>query len=430
MNAEIRTETRTVNVTGLGDVPLTFAERGSGQPVLLLHGGAGAFSVASFADLMSSSGPARVITPVHPGFDGTPRPEELVSIASLAAVYAQLLRDLRLSDVCVIGNSIGGWIAAELALAESAAPDRRVSSVVLVDAAGLQIDTAPSPDFFSLSFDQVFDLSYFDPDAFRIDPATLTPERAATQAANRSALQVYAGTEMTDPSLLGRLRDVRIPALVVWGAADRMVPPEHGKAYAEAIPGGQFRLITDAGHLPQLETPAELLMVVREFAGGHSQTVRAGEGDHLTAISIVRPGEGELTLAGPVRLCILEDGSTTSHRLGIAELTIAPRTAGPPQHRHALHDEGFYVVSGTAQFTVGDQTYEAVQGTLVMVPPGVPHTFANTSDQPAVLLNTFTPDLYVQYFRDLRDLVSSGQPFDAQGIEQVMARYATEPVTG
>jgi len=149
----------------------------------------------------------------------------------------------------------------------------------------------------------------------------------------------------------------------------------------------------------------------------------------MTAISITRPGQGELALSGPIVLRILEDGGTTSHRLGIAELTIAPHTAGPPQHRHARHDEGFYVVSGTAQFTVGEQTYEAVQGTLVMVPPGAPHTFANTSDQPAVLLNTFTPDLYVQYFRDLRDMAAPGLPPGPQDVEQVMARYATEPAT-
>ena len=428
-----RTTTTTVSVTGLGDVPVTFTELGSGKPVLLLHGGAGAFSVAGFAGLLASSGPARVITPVHPGFDGTPRPEELASVRSLAGVYGQLLRDLGLSDVCVIGNSIGGWIAAELALAESAAPDRRVSSVVLVDAAGLQIDAAPVPDFFSLTLDQVFDLSYFDPDAFRIDPATLTPERAATQAANRSAVRVYGGAEMADPSLLGRLPGVRVPVLAVWGAADRMVPPEHGKAYAAAIPGGQFRLIANAGHLPQLEAPDELLAAVTEFAAEHSQqhaTSRSQDGEVVRGVSIVQSGEGERVLAGPVHLRILEDGSTTSHRLGIVEITIAPHTAGPPQHRHARHDEGFYVVSGTAQFTVGEQTYEAERGTLVMVPPGAPHTFANASDEPAVLLNTFTPDFYVQYFRDLRDLAASGQPPGPQAIVQVMARYATEPAAG
>jgi pimeloyl-ACP methyl ester carboxylesterase/quercetin dioxygenase-like cupin family protein len=424
----MNTKTQTVTVGDL-DVPLTFTEQGSGQPVLLLHGGAGAFSVADFAGLLSSSGPARVITPVHPGFDGTPRPERLASIASLAALYGQLVRDLGLSDVCVIGNSIGGWIAAELALAESAAQDRRVTSAVLVDAAGLQIDTAPIADFFSLTLDQVFDLSYFDPAPFRIDPAALTPERAATLAASRSALGVYAGTTMADPTLLGRLPGISIPALIVWGAADRMVPPEHGKAYAEAIPGGQFRLIADAGHLPQLETPAELLAVIREFAADHRTRQAQQRDDSTAAISIVAPGQGELTLSGPIQLRILEDGSTTSHRLGIAEMTIAPHTAGPPQHRHARHDEGFYVVSGTAQFTVADQTYEAVQGTLVMIPPGAPHTFANTSDEPAVLLNTFTPDLYVQYFRDLRDMAASGRPAGPQDIEQVMARYATEPAT-
>jgi mannose-6-phosphate isomerase-like protein (cupin superfamily) len=149
----------------------------------------------------------------------------------------------------------------------------------------------------------------------------------------------------------------------------------------------------------------------------------------MTAISIVKPGQGELDLAGPVRLRILEDGSTTSHRLGIAELTIAPHTSGPPQHRHGRHDEGFYVVSGTAQFTVGEQTVQAPAGTLVMIPPGAPHTFANASDEPAVVLNTFTPDLYVQYFRDLRDMIASGQPPTPQEMEQVMARYATEPAT-
>jgi mannose-6-phosphate isomerase-like protein (cupin superfamily) len=149
----------------------------------------------------------------------------------------------------------------------------------------------------------------------------------------------------------------------------------------------------------------------------------------MTEVSIVGPGQGEQVLAGPIELRILEDGRTTSHRLGIAEITIAPHTAGPPQHRHARHDEGFYVVSGTAQFTVADQTYEARRGTLVMIPPGAPHTFANASDEPAVLLNTFTPDLYVQYFRDLRDLVTSGQPPSEQAIERVMARYATEPAS-
>jgi mannose-6-phosphate isomerase-like protein (cupin superfamily) len=149
----------------------------------------------------------------------------------------------------------------------------------------------------------------------------------------------------------------------------------------------------------------------------------------MTDVSIVGPGNGDVVLSGPIRMRILEDGSTTSHRLGIGEITIAPHTEGPPQHRHAQHDEGFYVVSGTARFTVGASTYDVPAGTLVMVPPGAPHTFANPGDEPAVLLNTFTPDLYVRYFRDLRDMIASGQPLTDQSIADTMARYATVPAT-
>jgi mannose-6-phosphate isomerase-like protein (cupin superfamily) len=149
----------------------------------------------------------------------------------------------------------------------------------------------------------------------------------------------------------------------------------------------------------------------------------------MTDISIVRPGEGELALAGPTQMRILEDGTTTSRRLGIGEITIAPHTTGPPQHRHGRHDEGFYVVSGTAQFTVGETTYQAGPRTLVMIPPGAPHTFANAGDEPLVMLNTFTPDLYVQYFRDLRDMVTAGQALTGGAIEAVMARYDTQAAT-
>lgn len=150
----------------------------------------------------------------------------------------------------------------------------------------------------------------------------------------------------------------------------------------------------------------------------------------MRLISIVGPGDGEVVLTGPIQLRILEDGSTTGHRLGLGEIVVAPHTAGPPQHRHGQHDEGFYVVRGTVRFTVGEQTHDAVAGTLVMVPPGAPHTFANPGDEPAVMLNTFTPDLYVQYFRDLRDFAAeAGRGPTPDEVVDVMARYHTEPAT-
>jgi mannose-6-phosphate isomerase-like protein (cupin superfamily) len=149
----------------------------------------------------------------------------------------------------------------------------------------------------------------------------------------------------------------------------------------------------------------------------------------MSGVSVVGPDGGEAIQLGPTRMRILEDGTTTGHRLGIGEITLAPHTEGPPQHRHARHDEGFYVVTGKAQFTVGDTIYDAPAGTLVMIPPGAPHTFSNPTEQTTVLLNTFTPDLYVQYFRDLRDMIADGQPLTPDATIEAMRPYATEPAS-
>ena len=145
----------------------------------------------------------------------------------------------------------------------------------------------------------------------------------------------------------------------------------------------------------------------------------------MADVSVTGPDDGEVIDLGPARVRILEDGRTTGHRLGIGEITLAPHSSGPPQHRHAQHDEGFYVVSGAARFTVGSTVHDAPAGTLVMVPPGAPHTFANPGDQPLVMINTFTPDLYVQYFRDLRDAAAGGRELTPGEIAVVMGRYAT-----
>jgi pimeloyl-ACP methyl ester carboxylesterase len=237
-------------------------ERGDGRPFLVLHGGAGPLSVDGFADQLATQEPGRVIVPTHPGFGGTARPEGLDSMRSLARVYTRLLDELGLTGVTVVGNSIGGWIAAEIALAGSP----RVSGVVLVDAAGLAIEDDPAPDFFSLTMDQVAKLSYYRPDAFRVDVDHLPDQAKALMAGNRAALASYGGPAMADPGLLDRLPDITVPVLVIWGEADRMIPVEHGRAYAKAIPGARFMLIAEAGHLPQLETPDRLLAAVRDFA--------------------------------------------------------------------------------------------------------------------------------------------------------------------
>jgi quercetin dioxygenase-like cupin family protein len=95
-------------------------------------------------------------------------------------------------------------------------------------------------------------------------------------------------------------------------------------------------------------------------------------------------------------------------RLAVAVLTVPPDTDGPPRHWHQKHDETFYVIAGTARFTVGETQHEVSAGTFVSVAIGAEHTSANPGDEPAIILNTFTPDLYGSYFRDLGKLAAPG----------------------
>ncbi len=251
----------TAQAAGLGPVQVDVTEYGEGQPFLLLHGGAGPQSVAGFGEMLAATG-SRVIVPVHPGFGGTARPEYLHSMRGLALTYTHLLDELDLTGVTVIGNSIGGWIAAEMAI--HASP--RISGVALVDAGGLQVEDHPAANFFSLTPDQVTEMAYYRPEKFRVDVAALPDQAKAAIAGNRAALQAYTSGGMTDPSLLGRLGSVRVPVLVVWGAADRIYPPEHGEAFAKAIPDARLVVLDEAGHLPQLEAPSALLAAVLDFA--------------------------------------------------------------------------------------------------------------------------------------------------------------------
>ncbi|UQU61749.1 alpha/beta hydrolase [Couchioplanes caeruleus] len=251
---------------------VTLHESGSGHPFLLLHGGAGPVSVAGFADRLAAARPARVLVPTHPGFNGTPRPGDLTDVPGLARLYAGLLEERGLTGVTVVGNSIGGWIAAEMAALASP----RVSSVVIVNGVGLEVPGHPVADFFSLSMDQLADLSYHEPDKFRMDPASLPEAQKALMAGNREAIARYAGRTMTDPTLAGRLATVGVPVLVLWGQSDRIVDPAYGRAYAAAIPTATYRPLENTGHLPQIETPEQTLNAVWDFAGEHATGAPAG----------------------------------------------------------------------------------------------------------------------------------------------------------
>ncbi|MEU7424596.1 alpha/beta hydrolase [Streptomyces sp. NPDC040750] len=250
-----------------GELAITVEDQGQGHPFLLLHGGAGPQTVTPFAGLLAARRPARTLVPVHPGFGGTARPDWLTDVTTLAQAYERLLGERGLTDVIVVGNSIGGWIAAEMALLGS----DRIAGVVLVNAVGIQVPGHPVAETFSLTPAELSRLAFHDPARFAVDPATL-PEAARTaMAAGRAALAVYSGPHaMEDPTLRERLAKVTHPVLVVWGESDRVVDTEYGRAFAAAVPGAQFAPLARTGHLPQVESPDQLLSLVWDFATAHT----------------------------------------------------------------------------------------------------------------------------------------------------------------
>jgi len=244
------------------DLTVCFEERGdSGRPILILHGGGGPQTVAGLAAGLSK---AHVLVPTHPGFAGEPRPEWFNSIDDLAFAYLDLLERLDLRDVLVIGSSMGGWVASTMALRDTT---RRLRGLVLVNATGIRVEGHPVADVSSLTPDQLSALSFHNPAAFRVDPATVSPQQIEARVANFRTLAVYdQGLDSADPKLSRRLRRVSIPVLVAWGESDRVVDSEYGRAYAQAFPHARFELIPEAGHLPQIEQPERLLDLVRKFA--------------------------------------------------------------------------------------------------------------------------------------------------------------------
>src|ERR1700722_367248 len=273
MNATATT-TRTLQL-GNG-LEVTIDERGdaaeaAGSAVLLLHSGAGPRSIAGLAAALSEH--VYVVTPTHPGFDGTPRVPWLDSAADLADAYLDLLEELGLNEVMVIGNSIGGWIASEMALRDI---HGRVKSMVLLNSNGIRPDSAAQiTDIRGLPPQAIGRLSFYNP-AFRPDPAAMSEEQRAGLAANQQTLAVYAGPDfMFAPKLRRRLHRVTVPVLVAWGEEDGIVSAEYGRAYADAFANGHFKPIAEAGHFPQIEQPAAVLGAIGEFV----DTVVKPDGD-------------------------------------------------------------------------------------------------------------------------------------------------------
>jgi len=235
------------------------------RTALVLHGGGGPQTVAPLVDHLAAT--MQVVAPTHPGWNGTPRPDGIASVPDLATFYLEQLRERGENDVVLVGSSIGGWIALEMAV--QAADDERyasaVGAVIDIDGVGVVVEGEPIADFFAFDARGLAQAAWHDPERGYTDPATLTDEQRAMQQANGRTMAVVAGAAMSDVTLLERLGAIGVPTLVVYGASDRIVTPAYGRAVAAAIPGASFAEVAAAGHLPHLEAPQATWAVIDAF---------------------------------------------------------------------------------------------------------------------------------------------------------------------
>ncbi|MFC1433763.1 alpha/beta fold hydrolase [Streptacidiphilus sp. N1-3] len=262
MTASAPTST-TRTITLRNGLSVTVEEYGDaaagGSGALVLHGGAGPRSVAGFAAALSQH--AYVVVPTHPGFDGTPRPESTDSIADLAVAYLDLIDELNLHAVMVLGSSIGGWIATEMGLRDNRA---RISALVLLAATGVKPE-APLEiaDPAKLGPVRTGELAFHKPE-LRLNPATLSEQQKAGMAANQRTQAIYAAVSY-DPKLQGRLHRIAVPVLVLAGEQDGIVPLAYERALADSFPRATFRSIAEAGHFPHIEQPGSVFEAIGDF---------------------------------------------------------------------------------------------------------------------------------------------------------------------
>jgi pimeloyl-ACP methyl ester carboxylesterase len=247
-----------------GGVPLSYLELGTGAPILVLHGAGGPAPDAPFLRGLAEHG--RVIAPTHPGFGRAVLPDWIDSVDDLAYIYLDLLDALDLRDVTVIGFSMGGWIAAEIATKSTA----RIARMILVDAVGIKISdrlTRDIADIFATDPAELRRLTFHDPNSAP-DLSALSDEALEVVARNREASALYLWEPYGhNPKLTRRLHRIDVPVLLLWGESDGIVTPAYGRAFAERIPGARFELISGAAHVPQLEQPAAFVASVARFLG-------------------------------------------------------------------------------------------------------------------------------------------------------------------
>jgi len=244
-------------------VDLEVHDAGKGEPLLFLHSAQGFDSRQEMSGALAAR--YRLIAPSHPGFGGSSLPDWLDSADDISYVYLELMDQLKLDKVHLVGCSIGAWIAAEMA---AKAPER-IRRLALVGPVGVKlgpVDRLDIPDIFAMPQDEVDKLLFADPSRMKMDPSKMTDEEIAIRVRNRETLALITWEPwMHNPKLKHRLQRAAMPALLMRGEKDGLVSPQYLEGYAKLLPKAKTMTIPGAGHAPQIEQPKAFAEALLRF---------------------------------------------------------------------------------------------------------------------------------------------------------------------
>jgi pimeloyl-ACP methyl ester carboxylesterase len=251
----------TQSVVEISGCRIALRRGGSGPTLLYLHGAGGSGNVVGFAERLAER--FDVLLPDHPGFGESDVPEWLDTVHDAAYFYLDLLKALDLRDVHVVGSSLGGWIALEIAVRATA----RLKSLILSGAAGLNCAEARRGDIFMWEPEQrVRNMIVDQALAAKILGMKPSAEQAAIAVKNEFATARLAWEpRFFDPHLHKWLHRIDVPVQIVWGDSDRVFPLPFAHNLQRHIPGAGLAIIAKCGHLPHVEQPERFKQIICGF---------------------------------------------------------------------------------------------------------------------------------------------------------------------
>jgi pimeloyl-ACP methyl ester carboxylesterase len=246
------------------DATIRIHRAGRGPTVLFLHGAGGLMQWPAFFDALADG--YELLVPEHPGFGASDDPAWIRNVPDMAMFYLELIETMGLDNVHLVGHSLGGWIASEILVRDRA----RCRSLTLLAPAGIRVVGVPAGDTIIWGPEEAVRNLFHDQSfAERMLAVPPTEEQMDILLKNRfTVTKLGWQPRWFDPDLERWLHRIKLPALVVWGDDDKVMPPDYAALWRERLPDARLEMIKDCGHLPHVEKADVVIPRVREFLKG------------------------------------------------------------------------------------------------------------------------------------------------------------------